>query len=879
MCRRSSNSGFGVLLLFFLLTAFSMSGLLLDDTASYFETVRKEHIRESREKTREARDALALYMLLRADRRFALARGSTGSVTPRILMLPCPDNIGDGNLDGSQDVSCSGVGSASDVVNGVLDGGSRFGRLPWRTKNLLNSSGGINHSLNDGIDIDVHDAFGNRLWYALAHNLAPSPDASPITLDARMPMNLHRLMTREEGWLTVVGAYGQPVAEKVAAVILAPGKAQHPRPQEQMLITVTVLNHTTDVAAAGGMLSPQRYFEAYTVSTFGTVTLTYAVANYNTDGTFIHVPPPVNGEYDDEVIYLDMHQLVNHTRWFVRAHARQSGVTDLHNAPKRMLAQVTAVLAAYYDMFGFYPTPARLDNAAHLSQRDRHCARYDSGAALSAALSASVQLAPAAAVTVAATFSGSVLPPTLTVVATGSVAFLLRSATQVAAAAAVRYADQMLTVATLSLARHARLTLHDARLVLTAGALQHLTATLFQLAAGAEAVLHSTHIAAIPQNTPLAPSGALLGWLGEHALPLRRAGNDGHTFVLQGETRAMFAQATTLTTATQSIALYSGDVLTLAAGERLRLEQDYHQVQAMAMQVFYADGATAAFTAVRPSEKGFNQRQLMAWLLTDAVRGTTTLAAPLVLFPWRAKIGSHSADSRDNVHEYPPCLDTRNFFSRAFQEKVKDHPITYAVAAECHYGGDPATCGRSGGLVVSVAVGAVVALPQPFTLTHSYTATLGNFLTLTLLNGVPQGGAVTLPYAMTFPVLEAGGATLAGFKISAGYVLAGGVPVAFSAGTPLVGGSRTRIENVPALLIYSPAPLSRVRCANPPVPVLRELFNQQTHADDITNLCYWLDDSENADGDTFFVIYAPPPLKLATQRNDYFILMGGRVRV
>ena len=50
--------------------------------------------------------------------------------------------------------------------------------------------------------------------------------------------------------------------------------------------------------------------------------------------------------------------------------------------------------------------------------------------------------------------------------------------------------------------------------------------------------------------------------------------------------------------------------------------------------------------------------------------------------------------------------------------------MVYAVAADCHYGGDAGRCGRGGGLTVSVAAGAVVALPEATVLTLGFTTTL-----------------------------------------------------------------------------------------------------------------------------------------------------------
>ena len=87
-----------------------------------------------------ARDMLADYMLVRSARPFNVARPGGSPIIPRLLMLPCPDNLGDRNLDGSQDPTCGG--DIEGVTNGILISGSRFGRLPYRARFL--SGGGTN---------------------------------------------------------------------------------------------------------------------------------------------------------------------------------------------------------------------------------------------------------------------------------------------------------------------------------------------------------------------------------------------------------------------------------------------------------------------------------------------------------------------------------------------------------------------------------------------------------------------------------------------------------------------------------------------------------------------------------------------------------------
>lgn len=847
-----------------LLLGGAATGALLRHEAEHFEKFREKREARSRQAVQAGRQGLIDYMLLRAESGLAIAQGNAASIAPRLLMLPCPDNIGDGNLDGSQDPTCGAASSPA-----VLDSGSRFGRLPWRSRNI----NAVSNSLNDGIDVSARDSGNNRLWYAVARNMAPAADG--------LPLNMHRLVTQKDGWLQVVNARGQNVNEKIAAVILAPGAATRPRFHESALATLT-LSHAVDVAAATGQLAPSRYFETYTVVSGGA---TLQVRNDDNDGVFVQGRPRSGQAFNDELAYISMEKLLDARQYFLLSYAQFVGVTPLQNAPgkDRPLDNIAQALQAHRALLGFYPPPARQETAAHLSQRERHCAAYHSGdLPRVAALTVRTPLAAARAVTVHTAIAAS----TATVTLSQPAAFLLHRHAVAAAGAVAVVGDMSLTVAALTLARHARLTLQSAVLEVTTGGLQAVASTAFRLPAGEAVALLSAVVVTVSPRTPLRPQGHLTGWLAEHARPHQRAGNDGQTFNLQADTRAMFWAPARL----GALTVGSDAVLTLGGGSALRLEEDVAQRQHLDAVVFHADGTSATVSSALPAAQTYEQRQFAVWLLADAVRNpSSAIEAPALVFPWRRKIQS-SADSRDNLHDYPPCLDARNFFGQQFRNALQDQTMLYAVAEECHYGGDPAACGARGGLTVSVAAGAEVALPHALTLTSSYTVTVGNFLTLALQDGAVQNTAdVTLIKNARLPLLDGGGATLAALRLPAGHRFASGGTVVMPAQTPLIAGARTVIENVPALLIYSPAPLPRVPCSSgmPPAAIAGTLAiapplvlaNQRAEADDITNFCYWVDDAENADGDGFYVIYAQPPHRAVSPRNDFFVLLGGRVRL
>lgn len=880
MCRggstasRLSKRGAGLILVFMSMLGIMSSGLLIQHEVAYFKGLQKEREQRGRQAVRRAREALLSYMLLRAESNLEIANGTTASTKPRWLMLPCPDNIGDQNLDGTQEGSCRALPpSGVNLVNDILKGGSRFGRLPWRTRNI----NAVSHSLNDGINADVHDMNGSRLWYALSRNMAPAQD------DVNIPLNLHRLMTHDKEWLTVVNQDGNIISDQVAAVILAPGPAMTPRPPESALETADDLDYNGDVRAAGGRLAPERYFESYRAPDGN------RFSNYNKDGVFIKAPEDETQGFNDTVDYIALEELANGRHFFLRSYERLVGVGKVHNAPSedRSLAKIRRALDSYYALFGFYPPPARRATAAHLSTRQRHCAVYHSGdMAHAATLAAGTTLAAAAAVTVQAA-AGAGLQATVTLM--GQAAFLLQHhAVAASSLATIIYEDVSLAVATLTMARYARVSLTVAALGLVEDGLQSLAATIYQLSAAAPVVLLSAATITVMPQTPLHPVGDMIGWLSEHELPYRRAGNDGDKFTLQGAARAMFLSAARLTSGMQTITAAGGDLLTLAAYTTLRLEKDFHQAQLLDAEVFYQEGETLTAHAVLPDAATYNKRQFAVWLLADAYSRFRKVSAPAVLFPWRKKIKSH-ADSRDNLHAYPPCFDARNFYDRRFRAALEDQSMVYAVAAACTYGGDPAACGRRAGFTVSLAAGAALALPRAFTLTHTYTATLGNLATISLYNGIVQNTIEASLYkAVTFPVLDGGGDQLAAFRLPPGYRFIPGLPVTLTAGATLIGGMAAVLERVPALLIYSPAPLPRVACASGGMPLSGvqtavvpplTLANQRVAAEDITNLCYWLDDEENADGDGLFVIYGEETRRGVSQRNDYFVLFDGQLRV
>lgn len=841
-------------------------GLAALITAGFLDYYERERERRQTETTAElamAKQMLLSYLLFRADERLKIAAGSALSINPRWLMLPCPDNLGDKNLDGSQDPTCGGKpSSAVNVVNGALGSGSRFGRLPWNRRSLVKAKKGskdVHRSINDGLGRDFRDGNGNRLWYALSRNMAPT------LKDDNIPLNLHQLATQKDHWLKVVDAKGRTLSAKTAAVILAPRRGR----QAESKLSRGTYRYPKDVTGVGAVLAPANFFES--------VALPTAVqSNADLDGVFVQAKKTET--FNDGVAYIDIDELVNPAGYFLRTYRRVVGVGDTQNQPlaNRPLEHIRNAVHAYYRLFDFYPVPANATVTAHVNGRERHCAEYHSGTvAVTAVADVGITLVAPAPLSISASSSAAEV--------TVSGDFLLAAPVALTVTATVTQKDEHTAVALFTLARHARARFHDA----TVMPLQ--AASLDEIAAGASVRLHSPATVIVAASTPLSPFGDLQGWLPENRKPpSANAGVDGRSYRLAADTRAAFLTGATLTTAAASLTVTADDRIVFPVTHFIQLEEDYDQLKSFSGTLYYQTGGKKALMNVKPTASSYFRRQLAVRLLSDATykskTGETrkTIYAPAVLFPWRQVM--YGDTFRDNRHDYPPCFDARNFYGDRLHLFLQDQPMIYAVAATCHYGGDPAVCGKTAGLTVSIAAGATVALPQALTLKHDLTLTFGD-RRLTLVAGeVKNKTPITVTKTTKLPIVAAA-ATLGFIRLSAGFVFSPATTVVATAGALLIGGAGAVIRHVPALLIYSPSPLPRTRCVSgmPDVNVVTAaavtLANQRQTAAAATAPCRWLDDDENADGDGLFVIYPPSDDSAASPRNDFFILFGGRLRL
>ena len=814
-----------------LLVGVGLTPALLYDAPERLKQLKSRQILQDRIALRDARRALMQYMLLRSQQPFNIARIGGSPIEPRLLMLPCPDNLGDSVLDGLQDATCNAVRSSGGITNGVLEGGSRFGRLPHGFSVLQNAG-----EVNDGLGSDFRNHNGDRFWYALSRHLAPSTPGN------RYALNLHRLSTLDDGWLKVARtATTLTIASRTAAIVIAPGEIQPGRPAEENIFKVSL---------SLSEVNPLLYFES--------------ADNADSDGIF----SDKEGGYP--VANIRLEELLAPESNFMDSYKTAAGAGATHNAPLQdsPLAEIREAIIHWKDFFGYYPSPAT-NVSAHLHRHSRHCNILRSNVAHNNAIGGGELILPAAII------AAMPLPTTLAIASlslTADAGFLTAQAMVMS-----------LSTTIITLARYSRFTLTAGTpLFAKAAILQSLTSG-YGISAGATVSIVVATIS-IAVETPLFSDGIQVGWFPEHAENPMTAARDGATLSLAGPITIGFLGGGEIASAIPTITLSSRDVLIVREG--LNLEQDYRQ-----LKFLYANaslrretGTVSILPAVndyRPTDDTFSRRRFVALLLSDAIytRSTiaTTITAPKTIYPWRKKsIPSAPAITRDNLHPYPPCLDSKNF-SRSARTFIANQPMHYAVAPGCGHG-DPQRCG-SGGITVSLNPGAQISFAESFSLSNSYTVTLPNFAirltsnaTITIQNGIARSnGNISLTRPLQIPLGESAAI------FPANYSFANGTSVQIPAQATIVGGGRSRVENAEAILIYSPGPLPHAGCAAgmPSLGLTLAVATQGKIGGDLTNFCEWLDDDENADGDLHYIARAPS-LELR-QSNDFLMFFGGRM--
>ena len=799
-----------------------LTGALLSDKLLNIFLIKKQQ----EQSVLQARESLINYMLLRAGQPLNITGNQT--ILPRLLMLPCPDNLGDNILDGSQDPTCGA--SVSNKVNGILNSGSRFGRLPWRA--VFPTDATIGRDIKDGLGRDFQDANGNRLWYAVSRKLVPAKNA--------VPLNFHHLAANDDDWLQMIAVNNVAtvtVSRQVAAVILSPGKHKRERLPEDTIVTISMRYSDSQV-------DTDLYFEEIA-----------GESNADKDGVFVQASP--NKDFDDTVAYISFDELLREDGDFMRRFKRMAGIGEWQNAPldQRPLARLRDAVNNWKNVFGFYPAPAA-NITVNVTTHFRHCAVADSGIAVSLSVT-SLALLPPADLQITASL------------AVGEMATLTISGGDFLITAPHVVGGTSLTIATW-----ARVSAATVSIVAPTAVLQTIGGG-YQINAGVTVTVDGQII--IPRHTPINPGGLLLGWFPEYYKTTMMASGDNSTLVIKASTKTGFLGKIILTSAASTITLAAEDSLIFSRGQTIIIEKDYKHLMPFDRAIIhYADGTIVTLASgYKPVLSSYNKRHFVVLLHSDIVHESYTVFSPAVLYPWRT---SPSASKRESLHPWPPCFDARDM-PRELQTFIADNPIHYAVAENCHYGGEPSRCGQNG-ITLTIAPGAAIALPSAFMLTHSFTAHFDG-VSVEINNGVAMASLALARPADLFIMNAA--QTLAVIRLPFGFEFNHHQTVVIPAGIKMTGGEGARIDNIPALLIYSPAPLSRVAClgnaasgvmSNTATVTVDGKVAANQIGENLTYLCQWLDHDENADLDGQYELPRPQPY--LSPPNDYFILLGGR---
>ena len=306
------------------------------------ESVARRQNKAATERRNDAEKALAQFSSITASR-YGVAQTGSGGVAP-MLFLPCPDNLGDKNLDGAADAPCGRDTGGDNLTNGALGSGSRFGRFPWRVRVTAEGGGGSISRFDFGFGADLRDAYGNRAWYAISKNIAShKSNAAPL-------YNFHHLHWRDKSrWLSLYDARGL-FADDVAAVVLFPGQPLGDQIRdpiyENARATITVA-----VPAAA-------YFESTTTRISADVWAT--ISNADNDGRF--VVAPAAADFNDEIALLRLSEMTAPSSPHYDAYIGLVGAPrdKTHNAPVAgsLLAGFAREVEDFYRAFRYYPHPA-----------------------------------------------------------------------------------------------------------------------------------------------------------------------------------------------------------------------------------------------------------------------------------------------------------------------------------------------------------------------------------------------------------------------------------------------------------------------------------------------------------------------------------------
>ena len=267
-----------------------------------------------------------------------------------------------------------------------LEGGSRFGRLPWNFTAIAPSTGNADATdIADGLARDFKDGAGNRLWYSLSRNFAP------IRTNPHL-LNFHTIANITDDWISVVNETGGTVASQVAAVVLSPGRPdwEQDRLHESLLVSLNSAFPTSRVSA-------NLYFERVTLANGITVT------NFRNKRKFIGTADPIKDQTNDRLAYLTLGEMTSPDLPFLRQYKAQVGIRREQNSPRpgSPLASIAAAISVHAASVTIYPVPAALKIPVNVETRRRHCAEWATVPTVTALVPESTTLIALATTTVA----------------------------------------------------------------------------------------------------------------------------------------------------------------------------------------------------------------------------------------------------------------------------------------------------------------------------------------------------------------------------------------------------------------------------------------------------------------------------------------------
>jgi hypothetical protein len=248
----------------------------------------------------------------------ATASSSTGArVTPGLL--PFPDRNGDGNYDGK-----------GDCVTFGLNPSHLLGRLPW--------AGDARPCPRIGLHVDVRDAGGERLWYAVSRNLVTRGGGGPVNPGMGEPRGAAYpwIVVRDaDGNVVTNPTTGMPVS--VAAVIIAPGAALEgqdrngtaPAPEnylDRISIGATIYDNSDSDGCPDAVIPP-------------------CGASSPGEEFIVHPGARAGGDFNDRLVYITVEELMRAVQ-------------------RRVLGEVAIALNGYRGAYGAYPWLASFTDPA-----------------------------------------------------------------------------------------------------------------------------------------------------------------------------------------------------------------------------------------------------------------------------------------------------------------------------------------------------------------------------------------------------------------------------------------------------------------------------------------------------------------------------------